>query len=60
MLSLALHLATSFFAGGLTYPLPEIIGEAHEAAEDSRWAVLAIVGGFVLFAFVAGFPRLYE
>ncbi len=31
----------------------DIIGEAHEAIEDSKSSVLAIVGGFVLFALVS-------
>lgn len=32
----------------------EIIGEAHEAADASRWSVVAIVEGFALVALVAG------
>lgn len=48
--------ALAFTAGLLLVAASEeIIGEAHEATEDSRWSVLAIVGGFVLFAFVAGY-----
>ena len=48
--------ALAFTAGLLLVAASEeIIGEAHEAAEDSRWSVVAVVGGFVLFALVAGY-----
>ena len=45
------------FTGGLLLvaAAEEIIGEAHEAAPDTRWSTLAISLGFVLFALVAGY-----
>ena len=53
----ALQLAALAFTAGLllTAASEEIIVEAHEAAADSRSAVLAISGGFVLFALVASY-----
>lgn len=48
--------ALSFIAGLLIIAAAEeIIGEAHEAAVDSKLPVLAISGGFVLFALVASY-----
>lgn len=48
--------ALSFTAGLLLVAAAEeIIGEAHEAAEDTRWATLSISAGFVLFAMVASY-----
>ena len=53
----ALQLLALAFAGGLLLvaAMEEIIGEAHEAAEDSRASALAIVGGFALFGLIAAF-----
>jgi ZIP family zinc transporter len=31
----------------------EMIGQAHESAEDTRFSVLAFSGGFALFALVS-------
>lgn len=48
--------ALSFTAGLLLVAASEeIVGEAHEAAPDSRWSALAISAGFVLFALVASY-----
>lgn len=48
--------ALSFTAGLLLVAAAEeIIGEAHEAAPDSRWSTFAISVGFVLFALVAAY-----
>lgn len=44
--------ALAFTAGPLLVAdSEEIISEAHEAAENSLCSMLAIVGGFVLFAY---------
>lgn len=53
----AIQLAALAFTAGLLLVAAseEIIGEAHEAAPDTRWSTLAISGGFVLFALVAGY-----
>lgn len=53
----AVQLAALAFTAGLLLVAAseEIIGEAHEAAPDTRWSTLAISGGFVLFALVAGY-----
>ena len=37
----------------LTVAVEEIVGEAHETIEDSRWASIALVGGFALFALIS-------
>lgn len=48
--------ALAFTAGLLLVAAAEeIIGEAHEAAPDSKLSALAISGGFVLFALVASY-----
>lgn len=48
--------ALSFTAGLLLVAASEeIVGEAHEAAPDSRWSALAISAGFVLFALVSSY-----
>lgn len=48
--------ALAFTAGLLlTAAAEEIVGEAHEAAPDTKAATLAIAGGFVLFALVASY-----
>lgn len=53
----AIQLTALAFTAGLLLVAAseEIIGEAHDASEDTRWSVMAIVGGFVLFALVAGY-----
>ncbi len=44
----------AFTAGLLAVAAVEdIISEAHESAEDSRWSIVAFTGGFVLFTFVS-------
>lgn len=48
--------ALAFIAGLLLVAATEeIIGEAHEAACDTRLSALSIVGGFVLFALVSSY-----
>jgi ZIP family zinc transporter len=43
-----------FTAGLLTAAAVEnMISEAHESAEDTRWSVLSFTGGFVLFTVVS-------
>ena len=39
----------------LTVAVEEIVGEAHETVEDSRWDSLVLVGGFALFALIAAY-----
>lgn len=53
----AIQLAALAFTAGLLLAAAseEIVGEAHEAAPDTRWSSLAITGGFVLFALVASY-----
>lgn len=53
----AIQLAALSFTAGLLLvaAAEEIVGEAHEAAPDTRWSTLAISGGFVLFALVSSY-----
>ncbi len=37
----------------LTVAVEEVVGEAHETIEDSRWASIVLVGGFALFALIS-------
>lgn len=47
-------LALTFVAGLLTVAaVEEMLGEAHEAEEDSKGSVIAFAGGFVLFTLVS-------
>jgi zinc transporter, ZIP family len=39
----------------LAVAMEEILTEAHEAAEDSRWDTIALVGGFALFALISAY-----
>ena len=46
--------ALAFTAGLLTVAAVEdMISEAHESSEDTRWSILSFTGGFVLFTFVS-------
>jgi ZIP family zinc transporter len=46
--------ALAFTAGLLAVAAVEdMISEAHESSEDTRWSILAFTGGFVLFTFVS-------
>lgn len=46
--------ALAVIAGMLSVAaIEDMIGEAHEATEDSKRSVLAFTGGFALFAFVS-------
>lgn len=51
----AVQLTALAFTAGLLLvaAAEEIIGQAHEAANDTKWSTLAISGGFVLFAAVS-------
>ncbi len=51
----AVKMATlAFSAGMLTVAVVEdIIREAHESAEDTRWSAVAFIAGFVAFIFVS-------
>lgn len=53
----AIQLTALAFTAGLLLvaAAEEIIGEAHEAAHDTRMSILAISAGFVLFALVASY-----
>lgn len=53
----AVQLTVLAFIAGLLLvaATEEIIGEAHEAAGDTKASALAIVGGFVLFALVSSY-----
>lgn len=53
----AIQLTALAFTAGLLLvaATEEIIGEAHEAAPDTKWSALAISAGFVLFALVASY-----
>lgn len=51
----SLKMAGLAFTAGLlaVAVIEDMITEAHEAIEDSRWSILAFTGGFVLFTFVS-------
>ncbi|MBL0422525.1 hypothetical protein JI739_19420 [Ramlibacter sp. AW1] len=52
--------ALAFVAGLLALAAVEdMISEAHESGEDTKWSMLAFTGGFVLFVLVsAGLERI--
>lgn len=39
----------------LTVAVEEIVGEAYETIEDSRWDAIVLVAGFALFALIAAY-----
>lgn len=41
----------------LVAAVEDVVSEAHEAAEDSRWSVAAFIGGFALFTLVASYAK---
>jgi ZIP family zinc transporter len=50
-----LQMGTLVFTAGLLSlaAIEDMISEAHESAEDTRWSALCFVGGFVLFTLVS-------
>jgi ZIP family zinc transporter len=47
--------ALVFVAGLYTLAAVEdMMAEAHESAEDSRWSAISFLGGFALFLVVSG------
>src|SRR3546814_2998509 len=50
-----IKMATLVFVAGLltVAAVEDMIEEAHEAREDSKWSVIALVGGFSLFSLVS-------
>lgn len=51
----AFKMAGLAFTAGLlaVAAVEDMISEAHESSEDSRWSIVAFTGGFVLFTFVS-------
>ena len=48
--------ALAFVAGLLLVAASEeLMGEAHDSTEDTRWSIVALVAGFVLFGLVSGY-----